>query len=489
MDEVKVGLDFGTHQTKVCVQITPDEGHGEAYYKFFKFKDLEGNESFFLPSTVQINNDDTLSYGYVDQDIRKEENMSRPILDTTYLNSSSDDLDIDKAAQYLYNKYSFDSDQKDHDIYILKTLLKKVVSKAAIIRTKKADLVRQNYLKQKAEYLRDANLFRYFKQATFSEREWNMKIPAKTLSIWYLTYVIFLLEDEYGSNFSINMGIPTDNVAYNNKKKLAVEILLTAYQLVEEVYKNDINKFLSEKIDNLIKITNDNYQSFSIEKKNEYIINIFPEAYAGLISLTSKGKLATGMSITADIGGGTTDVSFFTIMNNKPIIYRYWSIPYGLNYIAEASGFDYQEENLNEKANKEVIKEFNDKKLRIVYNLIKDLVKQFIKEETSVPLDNLYDALYDRIVVYNGGGSVYSFLTTGLASFTDVKIINSKLWKEENIEDKESAENYCQLLSTSYGLSLSDNDKDVKVEPFTSLFRSFPKKDNDVKKEIDKDMV
>ena len=66
MDIIRVGLDFGTHQTKICIQRTPDEGRGEPNYEFFKFIDLKGNEQYFLPSLIQINKDDTLSYGYVD---------------------------------------------------------------------------------------------------------------------------------------------------------------------------------------------------------------------------------------------------------------------------------------------------------------------------------------------------------------------------------------------------------------------------------------
>lgn len=55
MDIIRVGLDFGTHQTKICIQRTPDEGHGVPEYEFFKFIDQKGNEQFFIPSVVQIN--------------------------------------------------------------------------------------------------------------------------------------------------------------------------------------------------------------------------------------------------------------------------------------------------------------------------------------------------------------------------------------------------------------------------------------------------
>ena len=71
MDNITVGLDFGTHQTKICIQRTADEGRGQSNYEFFKFKDLDGNDSYFLPSIMQINKDDTLSFGFVNPDNAK----------------------------------------------------------------------------------------------------------------------------------------------------------------------------------------------------------------------------------------------------------------------------------------------------------------------------------------------------------------------------------------------------------------------------------
>lgn len=493
MDEVKIGLDFGTHQTKVCVQITPDEGHGEPYYEFFTFKDLEGKDSFFLPSTVQINNDDTLSYGYVDKRTRKDDHLLRPVLDTSYLilKTSIDDFDMDKTAQFLYDKYSIDKNLhgREQDINVLKQMLGKMVNKAYTKQKRQEALAKEKFDRQMKAYQKNANVFRYFKYATFAFRDWNMKIPAETLSVWYITYILFLLEEKYGKEFSVNMGVPTDNDAYHKKQKLAVEILLTAYHLVENVYHNDITKFLSEKLNDLLQITKESYQSYSQDQKDYNFINVFPEAYAGLISLTAKGRLATGMNLTVDIGGGTTDISFFTIQDDKPVIYRYWSIPYGLNYIAERSGLDYQDESLDEKANTGVIADFNERKARGVSNLISDLIKHFVKENTSVLIGSLHAALRDRVIVYSGGGSALTTLTTPIEKFTDVKIINASLWKEENIINKKEAIKVCRLLSTSYGLCLSENDSDVKVEPFTSLFESFQKRSESGREIVDKDMV
>ena len=63
---VKIGLDFGTHFTKICVEDSKDKRNRS--YSFHKFIDLEGNPSLVFPSVVQLNKDNTLSYGFVDTD-------------------------------------------------------------------------------------------------------------------------------------------------------------------------------------------------------------------------------------------------------------------------------------------------------------------------------------------------------------------------------------------------------------------------------------
>ncbi|MCQ2246556.1 MAG: hypothetical protein MJZ69_07205 [Bacteroidaceae bacterium] len=469
MDYIRVGLDFGTHQTKICVQTTPGEGHGEPIYEFFQFKDLQGNKQYFLPSLIQINEDNTLSYGYVDS-TREKDAVEKPVYSLNLINSA--DFGIAETASMLYDKYATENNNPD-DMTVLAEMLKVRKQKIIVKRKIQEDQAKGEYSRKLENYHRKRNVFRYFKQATFAEREWNKKIDCKTLSIWYISYVIFLLEEKYGQTFTINMGIPADDKTFEQKKRLAVEVLLSAYNLVENVYENNMQKFLNETVDQLLVKTE--YKCYSKEAKDEFIINVFPEAYAGLVTLTSRGKLPPErMSLTADIGGGTTDVSFFIIENDNPIIYRYWSIPRGLNYIAEKSGFDYAEGNFVRKANKDIIKNFNHKKMEIVSNLVKDLARQLTKE-TSIPTSSLYNALENRIIVYNGGGSTHPFLTEPVKPFTDVKLIDSGMWKEENIVDKAKVSPLCQLLTTAYGLSIGEKDEDVKLSMFTSLFNHLSK--------------
>ena len=220
--------------------------------------------------------------------------------------------------------------------------------------------------------------------------------------------------------------------------------------------------------------------------QEEYWITIFPEAYASLTALTSRGKLPTGMSLTADIGGGTTDISFFTIEDGLPMIYKFWSIPRGLNYVAERSGFDYADGDFTKRVQQDVIEKFNRKKHEYVYNLVKDLQWK-IQNETSIPVKNLRDALKDRILVYSGGGSTYRFLTKPIDTFTDVRIIDASIWNEENIKDKDEVSKLSVLLTTAYGLSVSVSDDEVKLKSYSSLFAHLPKKYEKDIQEITKD--
>ena len=116
---------------------------------------------------------------------------------------------------------------------------------------------------------------------------------------------------------------------------LAVRILLSAYRLVEEVFENDKEVFLNMTEKELKTVTE--LVPYNREKKDEYSILVFPEAYACLMPLVKSEKIAQGMSLMIDIGGGTTDISFFTIMDKKPRIYDFYSVDKGLNFLTDAS--------------------------------------------------------------------------------------------------------------------------------------------------------
>ena len=392
--------------------------------------------------------------------------------------------DIEDAAEELYSKYTVGEDDEDESKAVLKEMLRnkcEIDKSTYKVRSEKAQA---KYDEEMSAYNKDKNLFRYFKQATFAEYPWECKIEPEVLCVWYIAYIIFLLEDRYPEGFAINMGVPTDDKNYHQKQELGTRILLTAYHLVEEVYHQDLRAFLKEKVNDLIGKTF--LLPFSEDEKEYNRINIFPEAYASLIGLTSRGKLSEGMSINADIGGGTTDISFFIVKNRTPHIYKYWSIPCGLNYIAEMSGFDYSEKDFVKNAHKDIIAKFNKKKEDIVYNLERNLIEMV--RERGILKSNLIKALKDRILVYNGGGSTYSQISTPINLFSDVKVADADLWSEEIVKDKTKVGKLFNLLTTAYGLSVSEDDSEVVLRDFDNLLSSYKKVESNERSEIDKDV-
>lgn len=210
---ITVGLDFGTHQSKVCIE---QKKGAELSYEFFMFKDADGKEQFTLPSIIHVDSSGHMTYGY------------------------------------LPNK------------------------------------------------LKRGKIIRYFKQATFTSVGNFPQTEAINYSIWYMAYILFELEELFGREFAIQMGVPSDGTSHRKRQQLAVRILLSAYRLVEEVFENDKESFLKATISELKTVTT--LLPYSDEKKEEFGILIFPEAYACLMPLVKSQKIATGMSLMVDIG-------------------------------------------------------------------------------------------------------------------------------------------------------------------------------------------
>lgn len=478
-DLIKIGLDFGTHQTKICIQRTPDEGHGIPDYEFMTFTDKEGTKQYFLPSVIQINQDDRLSYGFVNASQEKQNSAPLPIMDII---PEVDMIDKELETKQLLAKYAVEEASQE-DVDVIHHLLDK---KQEILASKHEKLVtaeKARFESAMENYKRNRNLFRYFKQATFAGYEWNRPIPSDTLCIWYLTYVIFLLEQRFETGFDINMGVPTDERQYEVLKRHAVRILRSAFYLAEEVFEGSVEKFLSAKYQDLLALTI--LLPYNEADKEEYGLNIFPEAYSSLVGMTSRGKISDGMSLNIDIGGGTTDISFFTVNNRMPMIYKYWSIPYGLNYIAESSGSDYSECNFALFSESESVETYNEMKLKVGQQIERELLSML--KVSSVSKEDFLAALRDRVVIYNGGGSTFDFLSVPVSHFSDVKSQNIQFWKEENILNLKEIGPAATILATAYGLAVSKEDSDVTLCNFDSLF---PKKDESNKeyKEIDKDV-
>ncbi len=185
-----IGLDFGLHQTTVCVRKIKDN-HDAC--SFWQFMDCYGNLQYQLPSVICIDESDLLSYGYIP--------------------SHKKGRIIEEFKNRIFIKHS---------------------DKEAVLYT-----------------------------------------------IWYITFILFDLKEIYNSDFCLNMGIPCNsknNVEYRKRNFLVTSILLSAYNLIENVFA-DKTEFLNTKLPNLIAKTviNENHNKSLLKK---YGIKNVPESLA-----------------------------------------------------------------------------------------------------------------------------------------------------------------------------------------------------------------
>lgn len=385
---ITVGLDFGTHQTKVCIE---NKEGVELNYTFMKFEDTYHRLFYTLPSIVGVGKDGLLSYGY------------------------------------LPRRY-------------------------------------------------DGRIIRYFKQSTFRPSETGMtQVNAMYFSTWYLAYILFDLEEMYGQEFTIQMGAPTDCGHVNEVKTIATRIIVSAYRLVEDVFANDKQKFLATPMKELVDMTE--IIAYTKDIKDEYGLLVFPEAYACLKPLINQGKLAKGMSLMIDIGGGTTDISFFTIENKKPQVYDFFSINKGLNFLTGANEnnqigtvvnvLDASE--INQGRRNAYINEVN-----LVCNSLQAKLQHEFKRQTGLENYRLFDALKNRPLVYCGGGSTFKSLRVCYGGYQDRKLISHKEWNAKSVKDMDEIidNELCPILSTAYGLAISTENDNIVMKPFNDIFEN-----------------
>lgn len=331
----------------------------------------------------------------------------------------------------------------------------------------------------------DGEIIRYFKQAMFTTSNIGLKqADAMYYSVWYLAFIIFDLEEKYGTEFTIQMGVPSDGSRLSNQKELAVRLLAAAYNLVENVFENNKQAFLDKTWGELWDLTK--IPAYSIQLKEDCGILVFPEAYACLMPLISSSKVKPGMSLMVDIGGGTTDISFFTIIDNKPRVYDFTSVNKGLNYLtfAERKADDSRtDSNIVQSSEIDDSRrnDFNNSINQVCSQLIQKLQRE-LRAQTNLRIGILMNALKIRPIVYTGGGSTFQILREGHGGFKDVIHISKKEWRTKSVVDMQKIESLglCPILSTAYGLSISVPDDNIKCSPFQDIFESVRGVDEDV---------
>ena len=400
-----VGFDFGTHQSKICVEERISSNVSS--YEFFKFRDANGKEQYTLPSIIREDANGYLIYGYL------------PV---------------------------------------------KAVGRMAKIVNEMKSFLGGSTKQQQGVIIRN------FKQAVFTNVNNGMdRMDAVNYSIWYIANILFDLEEKYGRDFAIQMGVPSDGERLNQQKQLAVRILLSAYRLVEEEFENDKERFLLSTVSEL------KSRTVFVDLKEDLSILVFPEAYACLMPLIKSAKIATGMSLMVDIGGGTTDISFFTIMDGKPQVYDFYSIDKGLNYLADAESMSGDRTDSNVRSASEIKEDRKSVFEKDVLGVCNELNIRLYKEFSKYPglsSHKLTDALKSRPLIYTGGGSTFESLRMAYFGFEDLIHVSDREWRSESIREMDNITTLglCPILSTAYGLSIGVPDDNIYCKPLKDIF-------------------
>lgn len=472
-----VGIDFGTHQTKVC--ICDDRNPRHFSYEFLRFNNPNGNDTVLFPSIVQVNDDETISYGFVDE----SRIWKKPIItDTT---PEEPKLLLPKEPHYERIPAEPTINERNDWKSKLHSLTRKIIpqsdpqyknwlkKKKSIERSNEAmRLLWENQCKEiekkfniahqqwQANLQYEKKYFRYFKQATFFntlDNNTQNKQNAKIISTLYLTYICFCIREKIGDKFSVVLGAPIgfNQVLAIEQKNTAKRMWATAMKMVE--YYRTKKEFLNAKAKDLIEKINEINQTTGIDS-NAYIS---PEASAAV--LFAAEHIPWGMCLLVDIGGGTTDIGMFTRPNdnNQPItLHRVYSFPQGLNFIFER----YQEEHTNLTLT-EIQDLFENGDRQEFQSAIQEYCNELSEQlgllvnDIYIDLNNIYNgnwiiqAMDNRPIYLCGGGSIYqpirAFSTENI-HFADKQILDANLL---HINLDEDLQNLSPILVTAYGLA------------------------------------
>ncbi|AXE16688.1 hypothetical protein DR864_02555 [Runella rosea] len=278
MKKYNIGLDFGTFQTKSCVYSIENDTH-----EFFIFS----NGSYFLLSQITENLDGRFEYG--------------------------NDKSLNIKEEYVYFKIAAAEDYEFH-------------------------------VETYGKPINDSSFYIYNRFRNYTP---------EFLSVVYITYVLFSIKEHYKSlaqkatriggllskytqnksenddiEFTVQLGIPTEwSQKKNIKRKRKFENILLISEMLQKKY-NSKDDFLNASTQDLkadvLNIYN-SYKHFDEISFDSYInnfgISVYPETAAGLTFIVKTRQLEPGYYAIMDIGGGSTDISFFSIQIGGEIRY------------------------------------------------------------------------------------------------------------------------------------------------------------------------
>lgn len=543
---INIGLDFGTHQTKVCIEDSSDPRN--ITYTFLKFFEGTEDETYFLPSIVQINEDHTLTYGKFDIGKIKCENKARTITSKPVLilpekpekdkyppkpkegkimtfeefkfkqesKKSSEDSSLRKklstknlkkmltelarpghALQKLREEYDAYKKKANKDLQKdYKLRLKSWMNECDIIDKRyqrdcqlweeACQSVREKYNAELKEWytlssVQYENLYRYFKIASFSKSySWELNIDSMSLSIWYLTYVLFQIYKVVDSDSTVQMGIPqsiSDTSHSRWQMRNAEVIFYTAYRLYKSFPTEEA--FLNAKLEDLKEFVKQTYTEPDYDTEPGLLV--LPEAFASLITLTKEGKISRGLNLLMDIGGGSTDISLFNVINQRgeylPNISHILSVHKGLNHLFRL--YAEHHENLTIEEAREIFEENPDSFDEHIFEFRKEIAKDIQSKiyfplieaaaKSGITTTQVKEALYSRPVIYTGGGGVYDAFIDTMHVFTDPMSMSKDFVAIKNITNKDLTDSELSILSVAYGLAVPQM-REPQMTPLNKLF-------------------
>lgn len=441
MKHYNIGLDFGTYQTKVCINDV-----SKKKFRFLKFKNTNG---FFLPSTITVENNKFI-YGKHRQ---------------SGLGQFFNYFKIAAAEDEEFNLESF-------------------------TQNKQAPGYRKNYRNRSftPEFLACVYLSNILFQI-----EADLKQQKTSSSSVNALFSRFVKKDvDEGYKMTLQLGIPTEwsqEKNYERKRKFR-SILIIAKLLKDEITsKEDFLNTTSAEFEILISKIYKNISTKTekniVSLMNDEGLSVYAETAAGLTTLTRTGQLPRGCYATLDIGGGSTDISFFRVIDEHKIklfasesyliasnnVYLHFQNTFSKNDSVEIIQNQFHKAitadslSNNHYDSLQNIEGLLEKRM---YKLFNQRVRKY-KTSRLVEFDN------QEIVLY-GGGSRLPYINDGNITIYDngnkdslnitltkmlKKVISNFNFNSIKIEDLEEVREHLDLLIVSLGLSIIKLESDA----------------------------
>jgi len=416
--DVRVGLDFGTHQTKVCVNY---QKKGQLpVFEFVNFGE-NGEVSFFLSSKVNLLENDLITVG-----------------DSSEAKKSFRYFKIASAEDEAFRGISGLKQNKQH--YELSRYGQVSPEVLSII-----------YLSQVIGLI----------ESKFEERHKNQKKTVKKTSFMgqFLNRKAEQKDQKPSYRYHYQIGIPTEWSAEKNlwRKRKFEQILFLAKE-IHETHSFDFLKGLN--FDKQIELIKQHYEILARKLKYESWDNLlkdsnisaFPETAAGLTYLIKTGKIPEGYYLALDIGGGSSDISFFRVNENRTFEYlASESLLIASNDVYDAYSSYLPEKKLTEDIHHYI--ELQDKDSLDKDEYYREAYKDTMKR-LSLKIKKIYNArVYRRFVktVANrkfgdqscflyGGGSLLYRPTKGMG-----KIMEKLLLHDQGTESLTATRTYAEI--------------------------------------------